>query len=80
LTPSGAATFMMAMYALEQRHRLFVLGFAVGCALASSYGFLRGAWPSRIVEAIWTLAAFGRWMVRRSPTASPGETRVPEHR
>ena len=28
-------TFMMSMYALERRHQLFVLAFAVGCALSA---------------------------------------------
>jgi len=42
-----ALTFMMLMYALERRGRAFVLAFALGCALSSSYGFLSGAWPFR---------------------------------
>ena len=50
-----ALTFMMGMYALEGRGRGFVLAFALGCALSSSYGFLSGAWPFGVVEAIWTL-------------------------
>ena len=33
-------TFMMLMYAFERRDRKFVLAFALGCALSSSYGFL----------------------------------------
>ena len=47
LTLFGACvvTFMMLMYALERRGRGFVLAFAVGCALSSSYGFLAGTWP-----------------------------------
>jgi len=40
-----ALTFMMTMYGLEGRHPRFVLAFAAGCLLASSYGFLSGAWP-----------------------------------
>ena len=40
-----ALTFMMGMYALEGRGRIFVLAFALGCALSSSYGFLSGACP-----------------------------------
>jgi hypothetical protein len=56
-----ALTFMMAMYALEGRHRRFVLAFALGCALASSYGFLSGAWPFGVVEAIWALVALRRY-------------------
>ena len=33
-----ALTFMMTIYALERRNRLFVLAFALGCALSSFYG------------------------------------------
>ena len=54
-------TFMMLMYALESRGRRFVLAFAVGCALSSSYGFLAGTWPFGIVEAIWSLVALRRY-------------------
>jgi hypothetical protein len=56
-----ALTFMMTMYALERRHPGYVLAFAVGCLLASSYGFLSGAWPFGIVEAIWALLALRRY-------------------
>jgi hypothetical protein len=58
-----ALIFMMAMYALERRHRVFILAFAVGCMLASSYGFLSGAWPFGAVEAIWSLIAARRYLV-----------------
>ncbi len=58
-----ALTFMMTMYALERRHRGFVLAFALGCMLASSYGFLSGAWPFGVVEAIWSLIALRRYAV-----------------
>jgi len=71
-----ALTFMMAMYALERRHRGFVLAFAVGCMLASSYGFLSGAWPFGVVEAVWSLVALRRYLVatRESrPADAPGE-------
>jgi hypothetical protein len=56
-----ALTFMMTMYALERRGRVFVLGFALGCALSSSYGFLSGAWPFGVVEAIWCVIALRRY-------------------
>jgi hypothetical protein len=49
----AALTFMMSMYALEARGCGFVLAFAVGCGLSSLYGFLSGAWPFGIVEAVW---------------------------
>jgi uncharacterized membrane protein len=56
-----AVTFMMCMYALEARHRRFVLAFAFGCALSSSYGFLSGTWPFGVVEGVWTLIALRRY-------------------
>ena len=49
-----AVTFMMVMYALEGRGRIFILGFALGCVLSSIYGFLSGAWPFGVVELIWS--------------------------
>ncbi len=67
LTAFGACavTFMMLMYALERRGRGFVLAFAVGCALSSSYGFLAGTWPFGVVEAIWSLVALRRYLTDR---------------
>lgn len=56
-----ALTFMMAMYALEQRGRRYVLAFAVGCLLSSAYGFVSGAWPFGVVEAVWAVIAFRRY-------------------
>jgi hypothetical protein len=49
------------MYALERRHQLYVLGFAVGCVLSSAYGFLSGAWPFGVVELIWAGIALRRY-------------------
>jgi hypothetical protein len=57
-----AVTFMMLMYALEARGRQFILAFAFGCALSSSYGFLAGTWPFGVVEAIWSLVALRRYV------------------
>lgn len=57
-----ALSFMMAMYALESRGRRFILGFACGCLLSSTYGFLSGAWPFGLVELIWTGVAARRYM------------------
>lgn len=56
-----AVTFMMLMYALERRGRIYVLGFAFGCLLSSAYGFLSGAWPFGIVEIVWAAIAFRRF-------------------
>jgi hypothetical protein len=56
-----AVTAMVVCYALEPRSRWFVLGFAGACVLASVYGFLQGAWPFGVVEAIWAIVAARRW-------------------
>jgi hypothetical protein len=58
-------TFMMAMYAFEDRDPRFILAFSFGCALSSSYGFLSGAWPFGVVEAIWAVIAFRRYRTVR---------------
>jgi hypothetical protein len=41
------------MYLFEERSPMFVLAFAAGCGLSSSYGFLSGAWPFGVVEGVW---------------------------
>jgi len=56
-----AVTFMVVMYALERRHRLFILAFAGGCLAASLYGFLSTAWPFGVVELIWAGIALVRF-------------------
>lgn len=56
-----ALTFMMLMYAFEHRDRRFILAFALGCALSSSYGFLSGVWPFGVVEAIWCVIVMNRF-------------------
>lgn len=56
-----AVSGMLVTYALEKRNPGFILGFAVFCALGSTYGFLQGAWPFGIVEAIWAIVALMRW-------------------
>jgi hypothetical protein len=63
-----ALTFMMSMYALEGRHPRFVLAFAVGCLLSSSYGFLSGAWPFGVVEGVWALLALRRYRTGMHPS------------
>ena len=56
---------MLACYALEHRSHWFVLAFAGSCALGSAYGFLQGAWPFGLVEAVWSLVALRRWLLRK---------------
>ncbi|HEX7284694.1 MAG TPA: hypothetical protein VF532_00840 [Candidatus Angelobacter sp.] len=64
-----AVTAMMVCYALEQRSRWFILGFAFACALGSAYGFLQGDWPFGVVEIVWSGVALRRW--RRTYSAPP---------
>jgi hypothetical protein len=58
----AAVTLMLLMYALESRGRRFILLFALGCLLSSAYGFLSGAWPFGVVEAIWSVVAVRRYL------------------
>ena len=60
-----AVTFMMAMYALERRGRLYIIAFAAGCLLSSAYGFLAGAWPFGLAEIVWSYIAWRRFRLTR---------------
>jgi hypothetical protein len=62
-----ALGFMMVMYALERRGRMFILAFALGCLLSSVYGFVSGAWPFGVVEAIWCVVAAQRFRTSATP-------------
>jgi hypothetical protein len=57
----AAVSLMLVFYALEDHSPWFVLAFAGACALGSAYGFLQGAWPFGLVEAIWAGVAVRRW-------------------
>jgi hypothetical protein len=59
-----AVTAMLLCYAFEDRSPWFVLAFAAACGLGSIYGFLQGAWPFGVVEAIWAGVALRRWLRR----------------
>ena len=66
-----AVTAMLIFYALEKRSKWFVLAFAGSCLLGSAYGFLQGAWPFGLVEAVWsTIAARRWWLARKMPRLS----------
>lgn len=61
-----AVSAMLICYALESRGPIYVLLFALACALGSAYGFLQGAWPFGLVEAVWSLVALRRWRTLRN--------------
>ena len=56
-----SVTAMLVFYALEDRSPWYILAFAGACAMGSIYGFLQGAWPFGVVEAIWAGVAVYRW-------------------
>ena len=62
-----AVTAMLVFYSLESRGRHYILAFAGACVLGSAYGFLQGAWPFGLVEAIWAVVAARRWWRKRRP-------------
>lgn len=61
-----AVTAMLVTYTLEERSRWYTLAFAGACIAGSIYGFLQGAWPFGLVEAVWALVAVDKW--RRRPS------------
>jgi hypothetical protein len=65
-----AVTAMVVCYAFENRSHWVVLGFAAACVLGSVYGFMQGAWPFGLVEAVWAVIAFFRWRARFAASAT----------
>jgi hypothetical protein len=57
----NADQLVQYVVALEDRSPYFILAFAAACALGSIYGFMQGAWPFGVVEAIWAVVALRRW-------------------
>jgi hypothetical protein len=66
-----AVTAMLVTYAFEKRSPWFILAFAASCGLGSIYGFLQGAWPFGVVEAIWAGVAVRRWLLTRRSSPQP---------
>jgi hypothetical protein len=60
-----AVTLMLVFYALEKRSHWFILALSGSSVLASVYGFLQGAWPFGLVEAVWSVVALRRWWLER---------------
>jgi len=69
-----AVSAMLVFYTVEERAPLFILLFAGACTASSVYGFLQGAWPFGVVEAVWTGVAVRRWRARVQ-LQSPPESR-----
>jgi hypothetical protein len=56
---------MLLCYAFEERSRWLVLGFAAACWSSALYGWLAGAWPFTIIEAVWGVVAARRFLLRQ---------------
>ena len=64
----AAVGLMLVFYTVEDRSPWFVLAFAGSCLMASTYGFLQGAWPFGVVEAIWSVVALSQMGVEAQRT------------
>jgi len=62
-----AVSAMLICYAFEKRSPWFILAFAMACVMGSVYGFLQGAWPFGLVEAVWAVVAARRWWLATRP-------------
>jgi hypothetical protein len=69
-----AVTAMLVCYAFEDKGHWWIFGFVIACALGSIYGFLQGAWPFGLVEAIWSVVALRRWLSVRRAAKAPAPT------
>ena len=69
-----AVSAMLVFYAFEQRSHWCILGFAISCALGSTYGFLQGAWPFGLVEGVWSMVALRKWWQVKPSTIPPADS------
>lgn len=76
----AAVTAMLVTYALEERSTWYTLGFALACAAGSLYGFLQGAWPFGLVEAVWAVVALRKWRLRVAAKTSRQGARIDNRR
>ncbi len=61
---SVAVSIMMLSYTLEARSRWYVLIFAGASAATAIYSALAGVYPITVIEAVWSLVALRRYVVR----------------
>ncbi|HYK78812.1 MAG TPA: hypothetical protein VEU95_04250 [Micropepsaceae bacterium] len=80
LTLFGVASLsiMLLCYALERKSPWFTFGMATACVAAGIYGFLQGAWPFAVIEAIWAAIAYVRWWQDRASLSA--ESGIPRKR
>ena len=61
---SIAVSIMMLSYSLEARSKRYVLVFAGASAATAVYSGLAEVYPITAIEAIWSLVALRRFVVR----------------
>ena len=66
LTRFGPFAVSLNLVTYAKRSDWPIFAFAIAGAFGSIYGFLQGAWPFGLVEAIWSLVALKRWWPVRS--------------
>ncbi len=66
---SLAVTIMFLAYWLEPRSRWYVLIFAGASAATAAYSGLVEAYPITVIEALWALVAFRRFLSRSKAEA-----------
>jgi len=72
---SIAVSIMMLSYTLEARSRWYVLVFAGASAATAIYSALAGVYPITVIEAVWSLVALRRYVMRyRAEQASSQST------
>lgn len=55
---------MFLSYWFEERSKWFVLSFAAASALTSLYSGLAEVYPITVIEALWSVVAFRRFVIR----------------
>ncbi len=76
---AGAVAAMLVCYMLEARSSWFTFAFGLACFGASAYGWLTGAWPFGVIEALWGILALRRWrrlVARAGARAAHGASRL----
>jgi hypothetical protein len=66
-----AASIMMLSYAFESRSKWLILVFAIGSAATAVYSALADAYPITVIEAIWSVIAARRFMIKHKETREP---------
>lgn len=67
----SAVAAMVLSYALEDKNPIFILIFAVSCAVAAFYAYLISSYPFMIAEGLWSLIAFRRWFAKSTTQTKP---------